>query len=445
MQQLTIYSEHHEAPRLQYSLEVLFGGVLACAFKLTGDSGVYLAAEGPRINYSRRRLCQEELFIPAGPLLRDSSIDSGRLPKAVSVVSGLPAFFFMEVPDADLPFDLFALVFFLVSRYEEYLPFSADVHGRFPAAAGSAYRYGFLERPLVDEWGRQLSKLIKSRFPDWECPPKAYDFQPTYDIDIAWAYRHRNLLRTLLALVRNFPKDTGQRLSVLLGKQKDPYLDAIHWLEDLHAQQPADPVFFFLLAAYGRFDRGIHYRRRALQLLIRDLAGRYRTGIHPSYRCSKDYRLLSVEIRRLATLLQEPVIRSRQHYLRLRFPDTFRALLQHGIKTDFTMGFADAIGFRASIARPFPWYDLRKEKTTALRIWPFQLMDVTLKNYLQLSPAEAIAAALPLIMRTQRAGGIFTTLWHNSSLAEEREWAGWREVYRQIYSAAYDAKTMDLP
>jgi hypothetical protein len=44
----------------------------------------------------------------------------------------------------DLPFDPLAATFYLVSRYEEYLPFIPDEHGRFPAKQSFAFSNGFL-------------------------------------------------------------------------------------------------------------------------------------------------------------------------------------------------------------------------------------------------------------------------------------------------------------
>ena len=59
-------------------------------------------------------------------------------------------------------------------------------------------------------------------------------------------------------------------------------------------------------------------------------------------------------------------------------------------------------------------------------------MDVTLQQYLKLSPEDAIAAVKPLIESIKMFGGIFTTLWHNSSLSETGDWQGWRVVYEAI-------------
>jgi hypothetical protein len=96
------------------------------------------------------------------------------------------------------------------------------------------------------------------------------------------------------------------------------------------------------------------------------------------------------------------------------------------------MGYADDIGFRAGIATPFYWYDLENEQVTPLKLHPFQVMEVTLQQYLELSPDEAIEKVKPLVAAIKAVGGTFTTLWHNSTLSNIDEWEGWRKVYEEI-------------
>ena len=95
------------------------------------------------------------------------------------------------------------------------------------------------------------------------------------------------------------------------------------------------------------------------------------------------------------------------------------------------MGYADEPGFRAGIARPFPFYDLSQEKKTVLTIVPFQVMDGTLRQYLHLSPDAAMAVIRSLISATRRSGGLFVSVWHNTSLTELNGWEGWRKVFEE--------------
>jgi hypothetical protein len=121
--------------------------------------------------------------------------------------------------------------------------------------------------------------------------------------------------------------------------------------------------------------------------------------------------------------------------LRLHIPETYRVLLSHNILEDWTMGYADDIGFRASIAFPYNWYDLNKEEVTNLKIYPFAAMDVTLKNYLKLSPNEAVARISEMSKNLRLVGGTFCTLWHNVTVNDLDDWVGWRKAYEQILQA----------
>ena len=175
------------------------------------------------------------------------------------------------------------------------------------------------------------------------------------------------------------------------------------------------------------------------QNLILKIASKYEVGIHPSYRSNQDVNRLKMEINRLKEMLKPKSIAlksSRQHFLKLTLPETYRRLLDVGVTHDYTMGYADQIGFRAGVAIPFNWYDIENETVTDLIIHPFQVMDVTLQQYLKLSPNEAIEVVKPVIESIQKFGGTFTTLWHNSSLSETDEWRGWRAVYEAIIKMA---------
>jgi hypothetical protein len=127
---------------------------------------------------------------------------------------------------------------------------------------------------------------------------------------------------------------------------------------------------------------------------------------------------------------------SRQHYLRLSLPDTYRNLLKAGITDDYSMGFPDYPGFRAATSRPFPFFDLSVNEATSLQVHPLALMDGSLRDYLLLTPEEGLSRALLVLENVKKSGGIFTSLWHNTSLSEETGWQGWKEMYHQFISLA---------
>jgi hypothetical protein len=112
-------------------------------------------------------------------------------------------------------------------------------------------------------------------------------------------------------------------------------------------------------------------------------------------------------------------------------PDTYRAFGEAGIRHDYTMGFNDEPGFRAGIARPYPFYDISAERTTGLTIVPFQVMDGTLRQYMHLQPDAALEVIGSLITATRKVGGLFVSIWHNTSLNEGNGWEGWRRVFEE--------------
>ena len=96
------------------------------------------------------------------------------------------------------------------------------------------------------------------------------------------------------------------------------------------------------------------------------------------------------------------------------------------------MGYSNSTGFRAGISRPFFFYDLSIEKPTDLRIIPFQVMDRTMHSYMKLKPDEARREIEYYFETIANVGGYFVTLWHNTSLSNEGEWKGWKEVFEKM-------------
>ena len=147
-------------------------------------------------------------------------------------------------------------------------------------------------------------------------------------------------------------------------------------------------LFFFLSGNYGRYDTNYALRSGSFKELIENLRPDCILGIHPSYRSNRDENLLHSEFAFYSGLLGKRPELSRQHFLLLSFPETYRRLIKQGITCDYSMGYAGHTGFRAGTCRPFRFYDLKEELETGLMLHPFQVMDVTLQQYLRLNPPD---------------------------------------------------------
>lgn len=426
---ILVYSEH-SSPREKYIFGFILNEILGIDYELTSDLDVFVKSSLPRINYSTAMIDGTVTVVPHS-LLFETKIEKQEI--EVTSWKGIPIFF--RNNSGDLSFDVFAAGFFLLSRYEEYLSDRRDHHGRFPVEESLAFRSGFLEKPVVDQWAMMLGEIIKAKFPEVKIRERKFTFVPTIDVDVAFAYRHKGIARTVgafaKALVTLDFADNYHRLMVLLHRKKDPY-DTYDLLESLHGRYHLNPVFFFLVGKYGPFDKNHSLKNSAFQSLIRRMAGSAKVGLHPSYRSNADAGAFESELQDLAEVSGRKIDRSRQHFLKLSVPQTYRGLIANGISEDYTMGFAQRPGFRAGTCTPFYFYDLEKEAQTALRVFPFQVMDGTLNQYMKLNQEEALDKIRELVREVRLVNGTFISLWHNSSLGELREWRGWSDVYEEM-------------
>jgi hypothetical protein len=116
----------------------------------------------------------------------------------------------------------------------------------------------------------------------------------------------------------------------------------------------------------------------------------------------------------------------RYHYLRVHPHRNLAPLRALGIAHDASLGWAEALGFRAGIAQPFrPWGFERDEPLDLVEI-PLGAMDATLAEprYLGLSVAEAERRLIGLLDLAAEHGGAFSVVWHTERFdpASARGW-----------------------
>jgi hypothetical protein len=423
--------------RLKYALGSIFDSLLGQEWDLTLNADVFAGFQGAKINYSLRPVSDKEVFIRQSMFLEKR----GLLPIEPSIKwkGKIPLLFANHEAGCHLGFDVFAAVFFLLSRYEEYAPENTDNHQRFKAENSFAFKNGFLEIPVVNHYALLLREKLLSAFPALIIKTGEYSFVPTYDIDIAYAYKGRGFLRTmgasLASLVKFNLKDLKKRYQVLGGQISDPF-DTYDLQLNWHKKYRLKAFYFFLCGDYGPWDKNIQASSTTFIKLVKKISDYAYTGIHPSYVSNNDSLRLSSEVARLSKVLNREIRFSRQHFLKMKLPETYRNLIKNNIDHDFTMGYASQPGFRASIASPFYFYDLPREEITHLKILPFAVMDGTLKDYLGLTPQEANHRIAKLINETKMVNGTFMSLWHNDSLSEYGDWQGWRVVYESLLQQA---------
>lgn len=417
------------SPRIEYVLGFI-GQHTGIKFSMTSERGTSSTGQ-LQICYSSNP--QPECFsIFASGFLAEKNIRSFE-PKVIK--ENHHTLLFPAPEGYSFPMDMFSGIFYLLSRYEEYLPFKPDRHGRFESSESIAHRHHFLNEPVIDQWLNLFRTILKEHFPTIVFKENYFQFQPTLDVDQPWAYKNMSFLRVLRKFSGHLNRtEFRQAWSLVLtriGFTPDSY-DIYEYLKELESKYDFRCPFFFLSGNSSRFDVNYSLKSREFQHLLRKLRLDRTVGIHPSYFSNSDFSELQKEYEQFCVRLGAVPKWSRQHFLILSLPDTYRNLIKLGIQADFSMGFASTTGFRAGTSLPFKFYDLQREETTTLEIHPFVMMDVTLQQYLHLSSEDALQKAIELIRKIKDVNGIFCSIWHNESLSETKPWKNWRSVFEGI-------------
>jgi hypothetical protein len=423
--------------RLKYTFNLFLKELAGIDITFVTSEEEFKNYAGAKINYSQSAL-GDDLFFGASGFLEEKGIEDKTADIEVFTWEDTIGFFKLKQPSV-LPFDVFAAVFYLVSRYEEYLPHIKDTHNRFTANQSLAYNNKFLQKPVVNIWANKIKTIIKNKYPDIVFKENKYKYISTVDIDNAFAYIEKGGFRTAGALVRSLFffdfNEFVERIKVISGLKDDPY-DTYQYMLDIHKKYNLETIYFFLVGEYGENDKNVSVKSNRLQTLIKTLADYGKVGIHPSYASSGESNKLRREVNSLSRILKREVTKSRQHFLRLNLPYTYRQLIDLDITEDYTMGYANDVGFRASICSPFKFYDLDLETETPLTIYPFAVMDATLLYYLQVTHTDAINYIKPLVDEVRSVKGVFISLWHNESLSDKLPWTNWKHVYEEMIDYA---------
>ncbi|MBS1752156.1 MAG: polysaccharide deacetylase family protein [Bacteroidetes bacterium] len=426
---LLLYSTQ-PSPRLMYIADTLLHDLSGIEVVYTSNMEEFKSFDGAKINYSHHQVAEDEFnIIPASEILFEQQLCEQKINLAEN--SAYKVLFPSE--GSDFSFDIFAASFFLLSRYEEYLPHQKDEYGRFAHNESLAFKASFLKQPVIDYWLYDLQKTLQARFPYLLFALKKFRFIPTYDIDIAYSYLHKGITRSAGGVVRSLLKgdmaSIKERINVIARRKDDPF-DVYEWLYALHLRYGLSPYYFFPVAkSTGEFDKNIDPAADEMQELIRYHATGYNVGIHPSWQSGDDESLLLQEIKTLEDIIGRKVVHSRQHYIRVTLPDTYRRLIDLGIHNEFSMGYGSINGFRASIASPFYWYDLLREEKTSLLVYPFCFMDANAFYEEKLTPSQAFNEIRYYHDTIKKVNGTMISIWHNNFFGSDKTFEGWKEVY----------------
>ena len=361
-------------PRIIYIFRHFFQHRLGQEVSFTSDVGVFVAHSGPKMSYGDVPL-GNEFFIAANGLLADQGVNSVDI--SVFQWEGMPAFFATSAK-SQLPFDFFAASFYLMSRYEEYMPYVPDDLGRFKVEQSLAHNHNFLDLPLIDIW---FECFVAAWTDFFELPPFTQQVSTTelvIEIPQLYAYKYKTIFRSFFEGLYDFGRlrfaKIFDRLMVILRFREDPLIGLIEQMEAFRSTAVSFR-FFALYATLGIHDKSLSVFSKKHQQELKSLSDYAPTAPLASFESTQKSQKLVQDITRFSGLIHRPIKSIRQHKLVLRFPDTYRTYASLGIKHDYSMQYPDVPGFRASTAHPFRFYDLGEEQQTPLTIHPICLSE----------------------------------------------------------------------
>lgn len=426
---------HKITPRVRYIFKHILTRTLLIPVNFTTKIEEFVAHNGPKLSYTKT-VSGTEFFIKSNDLLFEQGVND--LDITINKWGEVPCFFGTNIKSA-IPFDIFAASFYLITRYEEYLPHVKDIHGRYTAEQSVAFKEGFLEKPVVDIWAYKFLKALKEKFPDYDYKLRTFNYISTIDIDNAYAYKYKSLIRNVGGFFNDLVHfkivSVWNRFAVTFKIKNDPF-DTFQKLLRLKKEYDVKTIFFFLIGDYTSYDTNISASKEKYKLLIKEVQDYASVGLHPSYFTMNKTELLKKEKIRLEHIVNMPVQKSRQHFLRFSLPETYQNLIDLEVEEDYSMGYASNVGFRAGTCTPFYFYDLDFEIQTPLKVFPFALMDTTLNDYMKLTPKQSLGRIRDLKNEVKAVNGTFITLFHNETLSDYLRWKGWKRLYESMLKIA---------
>lgn len=344
-----------------------------------------------------------------------------------------------NIPNKIEELDIFAASFFMLTRWEEYVNKSRDSHDRFPATESLAYKQGFLDRPIVNEYVETLKKMLLEL--DINLKFKAYKFNLmlTHDVDVPLKYRTlKSEIRPILAnAIKRFQiKDSFiqslDKIKVHLKLQKDPF-DTFDYLMDVSEKVGVKSYFFFMGEGLTKYDNKYKSDDNFIKDLINKIKQRdHHIGIHPTYDAYNKKVQFRKEKEELEKNLKTNITFGREHYLRFEIPTTWQIWEDNRMTWDSTCSYADKEGFRCGVCYPYSVFNILTRKKLKLKEKPLIVMEGSFTTYQPNIKAEDMEYKIKqLIKEVKKYNGDFVFLWHNSSF-NTSYWKKYQDIYERV-------------
>jgi hypothetical protein len=425
---LLIYTQK-VTPRITYAFKHICTRVLGIDIKFTSKIEEFIAYDSMKFSYGKKRLGNEMFFQNVDLLLEQGFSD---VEVKVQKWDNTKCLFPVS-ENSDLPFDIFAATFYLLSRYEEYLPHVKDSFGRFPALESLASKEGFLDSPVIDIWIQNFSNLLINRFPEISFKKRKYQSSSLISVSHVFNFKNKGLLRSFSGIISDltqlkFSRITD-RLRVLLRLKKDPY-NVFDDLILLVKKHKVNLNFMFQLSNFNVYDRNINHNRLNYREIIKYVADYSEVGLRLGYFAISNIEVLKVEKKRFENIIHGPLQNVVNTKYNLLLPEHYGFLNELEIPNDYSMGYPETIGFRAGTSLPFLFYDINLEITTPLKVHPYVFHSQATRIY---DANELQGIVLKIMKDLKRVKGNMLTIFKNRDFSEYANFNYHYSLLKQIH------------
>ena len=450
---LKIYIPNNNIAERRYILDTVFGEFLGLEYKLEDrsekikdwvielENGNKLIVEDHFFNYHPHDLSylKEENIPKQVKYVYNQFSPNGNTP----VIYGTSN---LEVESSSITcgIDIFASIFFMLTRWEEYADKTRDSHNRFPATASLAYKFNFLHRPIVNEYLEMLKNMLLELGFSGEFKKREYKLILTHDVDHIFAWDSfwkllSNILRDLIkrTSVKNFFWTLNYYLKIKQGIEKDPY-DTFDYIMDLSDKLGIKSHFFFMGRGQTKHDNDYFSGSKEAKEIAKRIKSRgHLIGMHPTYNAYNSFEQFKQEKEELEQNLETKIRFGREHYLRFEVPTTWQIWEDNGMEWDSSLSYADEDGFRCGVCYEYRVFNFLTREHLKLKERPLIFMDAI--DVDKFSPERMRDNVFKLISQVERYRGDAIILWHNSNY-NTIKWKKYKHIYEEIINYHLDRK-----
>jgi len=408
-------------PRVSYTFKHICKRILGVDINLTSKIENFIAHDGPKFSYGKQPL-SKELYFQSVDLLFEQGLNDPDI--HVLDWEETKCFFEVKNENAALPFDIFAASFYLLTRYEEYLPHVKDSLGRFPATESIGYNNDFLQDPVVDIWAFKLKKVLEEKFPDLTFIEKNFEVIPVIVVNETFVYKNKGFLRSVGGAIKDLWKlkidEVSNRVKVNFGLKKDPY-DTFDFIIRLQKNKRRDSRVLFGLGDYSNYEKNISYNNPTHRIVIKHISDYLSVGLKVSFESIGKLLMLKKEKQRMESIINRKLQHAICSFFKIKLPEAYRNFIELEVEEDYSMGFW------------VMFYDLDYEVQTPLKINSFCFANLGNRTDIE-NEETARKEIISYIEKIKKVNGVFTPVLSNVLFSDLYGQTFWKSILEFIWN-----------